>query len=81
MGQRTFNEMLQKLADILEEKTASVTISSSVRGTYGEYTDYLATLTTVDDVKGIGLLATGTSSFSMGDCLNSLLDEVEDIYG
>lgn len=81
MGQRTYNEMIQQLADILEDKTSSVTISSSVRGEYGEYTDYLSTITTVDGERGINILASGTSSYSVGDCLNNLLDEVDDING
>lgn len=81
MGQRTYNEMIQQLADILEERTSSVTIQSSVRGEYGEFTDYLATITTVDEARGLNILATGISSYSVGECLNNLLDEVDDING
>lgn len=77
MVSRTYNEMLQKLENILEERTASVTIQSAV----DMHTDYLATITTVDETRGLNILASGTSSTGLADCLNSLLDEVDDIYG
>lgn len=71
MANRTFNKMMQQLEEILDEQAASILIQSGV-----DYS-YSAVLTTTRG--GIGILASGTSHVSLADCLDNLLDEVDDI--
>lgn len=73
MANRTFNKMMQQLEEILDEQAASVLIQSGV-----DYS-YSAVLTTTRG--GISILASGTSHVSLADCLDNLLDEVDEING
>lgn len=71
MASRTFNKMLEQIEEILEDQVASVLIQS------GTDYSYSAVLTTTRG--GIGILASGTSHVSLADCLDNLLDEVDEI--
>lgn len=73
MANRTFNKMLEQLEEILEDRVATVLIQSGL-----DYS-YSAVLTTASPTKGVGILASGTSHVSLADCLDNLLDEVDDI--